>query len=165
MTKHEKRIIIILLAFFSIIFFVLFALLFNKDNIVRRGKFVAPKMDATAVEGNPEGIDKQFTYQEMLIKEDYVVGLCATPKVERNILTIYFTSNINNKNLLKVRIFDKNGVILGESGLIKPNSYIKDIELNRYLEDNESISIKVMSYEKDTYYSNGSFKLNVFVHK
>ena len=37
--------------------------------------------------------------------------------------------------------------------------------MNRELKDGDGITIKVMSYVKETYYSNGSFNLNVFVHK
>lgn len=165
MTKYEKLIIKIHLVLFSIMLIFLIVLFFNKDNIVRKAKFSAPALDVTAVVGEPDGIDKELTYQKMLIKEDYVVNLCATPKITKNVLTVYFTSSVKNNNLLKIRILDKNNVILGESGLIKPNSYIKDIQLNRNLEDNEQISIKVMSYEKENYYSGGSFKLNVSVHK
>lgn len=165
MSKCEKIIIRILLVLFSIMFAFCLVLLFNKDNVVRKSKFVVPHLDASAVSGEPEEVNKELTYQKILIKEDYIVYLCATPKINKNILTIYFTSSVKNNKLLKIRIFDNNDVILGESGLIKPNSYIKDIKLNRNLKDKEYISIKVMSYENETYYSGGSFKLNIFVHK
>lgn len=163
MNREEKRIIKIFAIIFILVSIIVFVLFINKDNIVRKKKFVAPVMDENAVVGSPLDVDADLSYQEMSIKDDYVVYLCATPVINDNKLIIYFTSSDRNKDLLKIRIFDKDNYLLGESYLIEPNSYIKEIELNRKLEDNELISIKVMSYEKGTYYSNGSFKLNVFV--
>lgn len=165
MNRKEKKIIKILSILFIAVFSATSVILINKDKIVRKNKFVAPPMDMNAVAGSPSDIDDNLTYQEISVKDEYTVYLCATPKTNNNKLTIYFTSSKKNKDLLKIRILDENNSLLGESNLIEPNSYIKEIGINRELEDNELITIKVMSYEKDTYYSNGSFKLNVFVKK
>jgi len=165
MNRKEKKIIKIFAIIFILVSVIALIIFINKDKIVRKNKFVAPIMDITAVVGSPIEVDDDLKYQEVSIKDNYVVELCATPRINNNKLTIYFTSSKKNKDLLKIRILDKDNNMLGESGLIEPNSYIKEIELNKELEDNELISIKVMSYEKDTYYSNGSFKLNIFVKK
>ena len=164
MNNKEKKILKFLVLIFVIVLLLALVLFLNKDSIIRKGKFIAPPMDITAIKGMPENVDSIFTYQEVLIKDDYVVYLSATPQVKDNILTIYFTSSKKNNSLLKIKIFDKNGKVLAETGLIEPDSYIKELNINRKLEDKEAISIKVMSYEKETLYSNGSFKLNVFVN-
>ena len=149
-----------MLIFLAISVIVLFL---NKNKITKQSEFVAPEFETSSIDGEPENIDETLTYQEMCIKEDYIVFMSATPKEENGKLTLYFTSSEKNADLLKVRIFDADNNLIGESGLLKPNSYVKDIVVNRSLEDNERISVKVMSYKKDTFYSNGSFKLNIIV--
>ena len=163
MDKNQKKIIISLIILFIILFLGSIVLFLNKDRITKKAEFIVPEFEMSSVEGKPEIVDERLSYQEMSIKEDYIVYICMTPKEENGKLTLYFTSSEKNIDLLKVRIFDSNNNMIGESGLLEPNSYVKDIILNRNLNDNEGISIKVMSYKKDTYYSNGSFKLNVFV--
>lgn len=165
MDKNQKKIIISSIIVFIILFICVIVLYLNKDKIKKKAEFVVPEFETSSVKGKPEGVDESLSYQEMSIKEDYIVYICATPREENNKLTLYFTSSEKNVSLLKIRVFDSNNNLLGESGLIEPNSYIKEINLNRSLNDNEGISIKVMSYQKETYYSNGSFKLNVFVKK
>ena len=165
MDKSQKIIIIsstILLIFFLLGVITLFL---NKNKITKRTEFVVPEFETSSIDGKPENVDETLTYQEMQLKEDYIVSMCTTPREENGKLTLYFTSNEKNVDLFKVRIFDSNNNLIGESGLLKPNSYVKDIILNRTLTDNEGISVKIMSYEKDTFYSKGSFRLNVFVIK
>ena len=154
----------------SLIVFIIFligrvVLFLNKDKIKRKVKFEAPAYETSAIEGKPENVDEALTYKEVSVKEDYIVYVCATPKEENGVLTLYFTSSEKNVDLFKIRVFDMNDNLLGESGLINPNSYIKDVTLNRNLAENEEIKIKVMSYEKETYYSKGSINLNIFVKK
>ena len=165
MNKRERKIITVFIVVFVIICISTLILFINKGNIVRKVDFDKPTIETNFIKGIPDNIDSSLTYKEMAVKDDYIVYLCSTPKVNKNMLTIYFTSSEKNKDLLKIKIFDKDEKVLSESGLINPNSYIKEIKLNRELLNNEMVTIKVMSYEKETYYSNGSFKLNVFVHK
>ena len=165
MDKNQKMIILILLIIFIVFFIGVIVLFLNKDKINKKGEFVVPEFEASSIDGKPENVDETLTYQEIRVKEDYIIYMCATPIEEDGKLTLYFTSSEKNIDLLKVRIFDVNNNLIGESGLLKPNSYVKNIILNRSLKENEGIIVKVMSYEKDIYYSNGSFKLNVFVTK
>lgn len=165
MDKNQKIIIITSIIIFIVLSISVIVLYLNKDKIKRKAEFVKPEFETSSIKGKPEDVDETLSYQEMSIKDDFVVYICATPREENNKLTLYFTSSEKNVSLLKIRIFDANNNLLGESGLIEPNSYIKEINLNRSLNENEGISIKVMSYQKETYYSNGSFKLNVFVKK
>lgn len=165
MDKVEKKIIISSIIVFIVILIGVIVLFLNKDKIKKKTEFVVPQLENSSIKGKPEDVDETLSYQEMSIKEDYVVYICATPKEENGKLILYFTSSEKNVSLLKIRVFDSDNKLIGESGLIEPNSYIKEITLNRNLNKNEGISIKVMSYQKDTYYSNGSFKLNVFIKK
>ena len=163
MDKSQKIIIISSIIILSFFFLGVIALFLNKNKITKRTEFVVPEFETFNIDGKPENVDETLTYQEIQLKEDYIVSMCATPREENGKLTLYFTSSEKNIDLFKVRIFDSNNNLIGESGLLKPNSYVRDIILNRSLKDHEGISVKVMSYEKDTYYSKGNFKLNVFV--
>lgn len=165
MDKSQKIIIISLIIILIFFFLGVIALFLNKNKITKKNEFVVPEFEISSIDGKPENVDAILTYQEMKLKEDYIVSMCATPKEENCKLTLYFTSSEKNVDLLKAKVFDSNNNLIGESGLLEPNSYVKDIILNRNLVDNEGISIKVMSYEKETYYSKGSFKLNVFARK
>ena len=71
----------------------------------------------------------------------------------------------NNKGLIKIKVLDSKKTVIGESGLISPNSYLKNIVLSKQLMNKEKITIRVMNYEKDTYYSLGEVKLDLFVRK
>ena len=163
MDKNQKIIIISLIILFLVFFAGVIVLFFYKDKIIKKSEFIVPNFESSSIEGKPEDVDDSLSYQEIHIKDDYVVSICATPKEENRKLILYFTSSEKNASLLKIKIYDTNNNLIGESGLLNPNSYVRAVLLNRNLMENEGICVKVMSYEKDTYYSNGSFKLNLFV--
>lgn len=163
--KRQKKIIKVLICIVLIICIISIIILFSKDSIKKIGEFHIPDMEESAITGKPENIPKEYMYQEAKVNDNYVVYLCASPVFKNKILTIYFTSSIVNKGLIKIRILDSDNNIIGESGLISPNSYIKDIELNNKINDKEMITVKVMNYEKETYYSLGEIKLSIIARK
>lgn len=138
-------------------------LFFNRDALVRRGAFEAPPMEENAVAGAPEGLEESLSYQQMAVKEDYVVYLCATPRAADGRLTLYFTCAPENTDLMKIRILDEAGELLGESGLLSPGTYLPQVALAREPASGEMITIQVMAYQPETYYSGGSIRLNVYV--
>lgn len=165
MDKKQKLIIKIGIIILCLLIIAAVILFINRNNITRKQSFIKPDFETNSTEGFPEKIDSSLKYEEVKIDDNYIVYLCAMPKIDENILTLYFTSVESNKGLLKVRILDKDSNILGESGLINPNNYIKDITLNRTLDDNEQITVYVMNYEKDTYFSLGGIRLNLIIQK
>jgi len=162
--QEQKLIIKILIVIVSIACIILLIINANIKNI-KKGQFIIPEMEQNVVEGKPTDIPKEYMYQEAKVNDDYIVYLCAIPTFKDNKLTLYFTSSEVNKGLIKIKILDSQKNIIGESGLINPNSYIKDIELSKDLDDKEMITIKVMNYEKETYYSLGSIRLTVPVRR
>ena len=50
---------------------------------------------------------------------------------------------------------------MGETGLIKPGEYVKNVTLSKTLDAGEKIKLKIMGYETETYESAGSVSLNV----
>jgi len=161
----EKLIIKIMIVIVAIICIISLIIFFNKDKLAKKGQFIIPEMEESAINGKPNAIPKEYMYQEAKVNDDYIIYLSANPSIKDNILTIYFTSVETNKGLIKIKILDSNDSVIGESGLINSNSYIKDITLNKSLKNKEKITIKVMHYEKETYYSLGSIKLDLLVRK
>ena len=81
-----------------------------------------------------------------------------------NRLVLYFTSAPENADLMKLRILSEAGEVLGETGLIPPGSYLPEVALSPAPSPGELITVQVMAYQSETYYSGGSIRLNVSVH-
>lgn len=128
----------------------------SKDEAV----FVPPSFDAKTIEGTPkppQELGWSEIYQDGM---NYKVGICGRIKIDNNEADIYF-SNVNTNDVwLKLRIIDEQNNIISETGLIKPNEYIKSVRFNTVPENGEKVKIKIMGYEPDTYYSVGSITLN-----
>lgn len=163
--KRQKLIIKVLICIVLIICIISIIIFFSGDNIKKISRFHIPNIEENAINGKPVNIPKEYIYQEAKVNDNYIVYLCAAPVFKNKILTIYFTSSEVNKGLIKIRVLDSQKNIIGESGLINPNSYIKDIKLNKEINDKEMITIKVMHYEKETYYSLGEIMLSMIAKK
>ena len=107
----------------------------------RQESFSPPPFDAAAQTGAPE-VPENAGYGEMDAK------------------AFRFSAAGENTVWLKVRILDENGDILGESGLIRPGEYVRSVELNSVPQQTTAVSLKIMAYEPETYYSAGSAVLN-----
>ena len=60
-------------------------------------------------------------------------------------------------------MLDANGNTLGETGLIRPGEYVQSVVFETIPEVGDSIGLKLMAYEPETYYSAGSATLNTTV--
>ena len=124
------------------------------------GEFVPPASDSAAVIGTPgvpEGLGYSSPYQDGMA---YRFSVCGNVKLDGKKATVYLTNNAENKVYIKLRVLDADGNSLGETGLIKPGEYVKDVELSKVLAAGTSIKLKIMSYEPETYMSMGSAVLN-----
>lgn len=131
--------------------------------IPKERQFTPPPFEDAAVTGIPKA-DESLGYTE-LYRDGmaYRVSICGVPAVDGRNLTVYFTNTESNEKYLKLRILDEKDHILGETGLLKPNEYVKDVVLSKELEEGTQIKLKVMGYEPETYESAGSVSLNVTV--
>ena len=163
MEKQQKIALSVAGAVAAVLVIVALVLFLGRGSIVRQGSFEAPPLETNAVAGAPGDLDESLSYREMAVKEDYVVSLCATPKMEGDSLVLYFTSAPANTDLMKVRVLDEAGQLLGESGLLPPDHYLPRLTLSRVPASGEMITVQVMAYEPETYYSGGSVRLNVYV--
>lgn len=122
--------------------------------------FVPPEFDSDAIDGIPS-VSEELGWREVYKQGmSFKASVCGEIIIQERTAKIYFTNHAENTLWLKVRIFNQNGEILGETGLIKPDQYVEDIIFDKLPEDNEKIILKLMSYQPETYYSGGSVTLN-----
>ena len=134
----------------------------NRTVIVEKGDFVAPPFDSEAIEGtpeisNPKEIGYLEVYREGMAFNSFV---CGEVNVVDGKADIYFTNPEKNTLWMKLRIYDEKGNVIAETGLIKPNEYIKAVEFDTIPKNGSKITMKIMTYEPDTYYSGGEVSLN-----
>ncbi len=107
-------------------------------------------------------LSEEDGFKEFEVSSDYIVYMTGETKLNDDKLIVYFTSKKTNNVYVKLRIL-KDNKIVGETGLLKPDEYIKEVKINRSLKKDDKITIKVIGYEPDTYYSAGSISLNTKV--
>ena len=124
-------------------------------------EFVPPPFDSGAIEGTPSEADTAELGYSELYRDGmaFKASLCGVVDIVDGKADIYFTNHAENTLWMKLRIYDESGKIIAESGLIKPNEYVKTVTFNTVPADGSKIRMKIMSYEPDTYYSGGAVSL------
>ena len=121
--------------------------------------FTPPLFDDKAISGEPtvpDGLGYNILYREGM---SFKVGVCGKVNVTGKTADIYLTNIEENNVWLKARFYDAAGNIIGESGLIKPGEYLNSVELLTVPNSSAQYTIKIMSYEPDTYQSLGAITL------
>lgn len=126
------------------------------------GEFVPPAFEASAQSGTPTVTDKSWTqiYRDGM---SFSAHICGRVILNGNSADVFFTNDDGNAVWLKLRVSDENGNILAETGLLKPNEYMKTIEFTKIPANGTKIKLKIMAYEPETYYSAGAVTLNTTV--
>ena len=122
----------------------------------QKGDFVPPAFECMTVQGVPDvpgELDYSSPYHDGMA---YHFSVCGYVTMDGNHAVVYFTNAEENDVYLKLRVLDDRGKMLGETGLLKPGEYVKDVELDTALSKGTGIKLKIMSYEPDTYMSAGS---------
>lgn len=125
-------------------------------------EFVPPAFEPTAQEGIPTVTDNSWTqiYKDGM---SFSAHICGRVVIENHSAELFFTNDSGNQVWLKLRILDEQNHILAETGLIRPGEYIKTVEFKKVPPKGAKITLKVMAYEPDTYYSAGAVSLNTVV--
>ena len=135
----------------------------NKEPQQQRGEFVPPAFDSAAIQGTPDISDPRAVGYSQLDAKAYKVSICGLVKLNENKADVYFTNPDSNDVWLKLRILNKEGEIIAETGLVRPGEYLQTITFKTVPQKGDKIVIRVMSYEPDTYYSKGEASLNTVV--
>ena len=152
-----KKSILICLLFLLISIGIFVCSLWKYNN---KKTFDKPLFDKNAMEGIPT-VNSDLGYELLNPEGLYSVSLCGNPIIKDNKLKIYLTSSPENDIYIKARIY-KNDKLVGESGLIKPNEYIEYINVKN-IKSGDTINVKVMGYEKNSYYSAGVINIDLIV--
>ena len=156
--KQNKNVTVLAAVFAVALIIMIVALAVPKE--AERGEFVPPAFDSSAVTGIPEvpeGLGYSAPYQDGMA---YRFAVCGNVLMEGKQALVYFTNPAENDTWTKLRVYDENGNILGETGLLKPGEYVQYVELDKELASGTPIKLKIMGYEPDTYLSAGSVVLN-----
>ncbi len=122
--------------------------------------FVPPPFDKNALDGTPH-VPEELGWSEVYkTGMSFRASVCGEIILENDKAEIYFTNPPENTLWLKLRILNKNGDVLGETGLIKPGQYLPEITFDTLPKNGENIVLKLMSYQPETYYSGGSVTMN-----
>ena len=152
-----------ILSAFTIAAFIMMMIALSITKEPPRGEFVPPAFESMALQGIPEvpeELDHSSPYRDGMA---YRFSVCANVTMDSSSATVYFTNAEENDVYLKLRVLDENDSILGETGLLKPGEYVKGVELDKDPSAETTISLKIMSYEPDTYMSEGSVVLKTTI--
>lgn len=139
--------------------FMLAALLREPKTEIR---FTPPPFDEAATVGVPP-LTEEDGYRA-LDAQVYRVSLCGSLTLTpQNTVDVWLTNIEENQAWLKMVIYDDEGNKLGETGLIRPGEYVKSIQLTTPPAQSIDVSMIIMGYEPETYYSIGNVTLKTTI--
>lgn len=121
-----------------------------------QGEFVPPDFDSAATVGVPTVPEELRYWSPGGDGLAYRFSLCDALPIRDGAVAVYLTNHEENTVYLKLRILDGEGHILGETGLLRPGEYVRDVRLTRNVTEPAPVTIKIMGYEPETYLSAGA---------
>ena len=82
----------------------------------------------------------------------FKVGICGKFVADGNTADVFFSNSAENEVWLKLRVFDEQNNIISETGLIKPNEYIKSVKMNIVGPSNEMESYVYLDYDHGNHF-------------
>lgn len=165
MSKREKVILAVMTAVLGIMLIVLCIVAVThhdkptSEKTVVAAPFTAPEFDAAAVSGEPQNVDNE-SFQAVNLA-NFNFKLCPEPEASDEGAELWLTNLTVNSAWMRAEIYDENEKLLGSSGIVKTGSYLKTVPTDSPLAKGQNIAVKFYFYEPDTYYSMGTFKLNL----
>lgn len=156
MRKKSTPLILAALLAVICLAFMAFALARKPEPV--RGEFTPPPFDPAAESGTPV-VPEGLGYSQLDCRA-YKVSLCGKLGADG---TVFLTNPKENAVWLKLRVLDEKGNILGETGLVRPGEYVKSVIWSSAPKSGTTVTLKIMAYEPDTYYSAGAASLNTIV--
>lgn len=164
MMDKQKNLQKVLLPILAVCFAAALAvMIFALNRPQEKAEFTPPPFESAAEQGAPdvpEDLGYSSPYKEGM---SYRFSVCGNVTIDGGKAVVYLTNAEQNTALIKLRVLDENGEMLGETGLIKPNEYVKYVALSRELPQGTKIKLKIMGYEPQTYRSAGAATLNTTI--
>ena len=154
MDKVQKSIIAILTMILLALLMYLTSMITNREQEIIIKDFTTPPFEEYVELGIPT-VEEVPNYSDIVIEGNYGFSIAGTPVLEENELSVYFTNSKENTVWLLLRVYNALGEEIGTTGIVRPGEYVKSVTLDSSATD-ESIRVKVLSYEPDTYYSLGT---------
>lgn len=123
----------------------------------RQEAFSPPSFDPAAQTGTPK-VPEDAGYGQLDAKA-FQFSAAGELIVRDGSIDVWLTDPAENQVWLKVRVLDEQGGILGKSGLIRPGQYVRAVKLDTVPRQTAAVTLKVMAYEPETYYSAGAVSL------
>lgn len=159
-SAYEKKLIYVMagLCLLSVLCFIAVRIWVNREP-----EFVPPPFDAAAQQGMPTVDDVSYSRVYQLGMR-FSVHLCGRVQVkEDGTADIWFTNAEENEVWMKLRILNEAGETIAETGLLRPDEYVRSVQFTQIPQVGDPITMKVMGYEPDTYLSAGAVTLNTIV--
>ena len=154
--KWDLRLITSVLVFIVSVCLVFFA-------AQQQSGIVIPQFDDTVVYAEVPELGEDMAYS-VLSDESlaFKIGLCGRPVIDADgRLDVYLTNPADNDTWLMLKVLSPDGKELGKTGLVKPGGYIESVTGD--FEPDSEIRLKVMAYQPDLYYSDGTVVLRTRV--
>lgn len=160
MTKKQYLIIAVSLCALTVL--VVLAAVLHAGS-AGKTEFTPPKADTSA---SREAFDYSEAegYEIFSANGFYQVGICGALTLSDGKIDVLFVSPESNGVLLMLKITDKNGNILGQTGTIEPGQHIESLTLSADLKETTEVTMKVMAYDPQTYYSAGTISLGTSIY-
>lgn len=122
--------------------------------------FVPPPFEQAAQPGVP-AVPEGLGYQELDV-QGFRVCLCGAVRIRDEAAEVWLTNPQDNPVWLKLRILDEDGNILGQTGILRPGEYVRQVALPG-VKPGTPVTVKVMAYEPETYHSAGAFVFHTLI--
>lgn len=165
-SKTERKLIMIFSAVLICAVIAVIVVLIVKMNQTVQGDFVKPEFDSSATVADMDYLSSIQSFSKYYANDDFGVAVVGEVYLINDKYQLYFCSLDINKNYLLVRIYDESGeVLLGQSGLVKPGECVEYVDAIAVPKNSdETITVKVLTYEPETYLSQGTFTISTYFH-
>ena len=163
MDKQQKIILAVLSSVLAVALLVTGIVLGTRGNRVQ--DFTPPPFEDTAVVGMNALPSEEQAFQTFHPYEGLSIGMCGNLIYRDGRVDVSFLSAGSNTVLTRVKLLNKKGKVLAQSGLIRPGEFVQYLSLSSVPRDGSGFTIKIYTYEPETYYSKGAVEAQVRITK
>jgi hypothetical protein len=126
----------------------------------------APQIAADAIEGEPANLPTSLDFRTLDVTTSMQVGICGNlmPDARGNI-DINLTNYATNSVWMRLAAYYDNKLV-GQTDAIVPGTYLPQMQINTTdIPDTKTqLTLKLLTYEPNTYYSEGAITINVVLN-